>query len=211
MPVNAIEDPVTGQRVVFLDRTEARVAAALFVRPGGFVPAHVHASQVERFEGLSGRLTLRIGLRRRTLGPGQTLVVPARHAHGFRNEGACVAHFLIELSPPRRGEEGLRTLFGLQRDGRVRPGRLGVLRPILQVAVLFDEYLDEVHLPLVPFAVQRLAFRALGRLGRRRGYLAAFPEYASPTQASTPVGGAGVEPAGLEPATFWLPARRSPS
>jgi hypothetical protein len=51
-------------------------------------------------------------------------------------------------------------------------------RPLLQVAVLFDEYLDEVHLPLVPFRLQRVAFRLIARLGRRRGYRAAFPEYA---------------------------------
>jgi mannose-6-phosphate isomerase-like protein (cupin superfamily) len=211
MADDTIEDPVTGQRIVFVERTEERVAAELFVRPGGFVPVHVHASQAERFEGVSGRLRFRVGRRRRALGCGETLVVPAGAAHGFRNEGAEVAHFLIELSPPRRGEEGLRTLFGLQRDGRVRLGRAGVLHPLLQVAVLFDEYLDEVHLPLVPFGLQRLGFRMLARLGARRGYVAAFPEYAAPTEASTPVGGAGVEPAGLEPATFWLPARRSPS
>ena len=92
--------------------------------------------------------------------------------------GREVAHFLIELSPPRRGEEGLRALFGLQRDGRVRVTRFSA-RPLLQVAVLFDEYLDEVHLPVIPFRTQRLAFGALSRLGRRRGYRAAFPEYAS--------------------------------
>src|SRR4051794_23017301 len=211
MHADAIEDPVTGQLIVFLERTQARVAAELFVGPGGFVPPHVHASQAERFEGVSGRLSFRLGLRRRTLRPGEALVIPSGKAHGFRNDGDCAAHFLIELSPPRRGEEGLRTLFGLQRDGRVRLGRAGVLHPLLQVAVLFDEYLDEVHLPLVPFGLQRLGFRMLARLGARRGYVATFPEYAAPTEASTPVGGAGVEPAGLEPATFWLPARRSPS
>jgi hypothetical protein len=84
---------------------------------------------------------------------------------------------MIELRPPRRGEEGLRALFGLQRDGRVRVTRF-TARPLLQIAVLFDEYLDEVHLPLIPFRVQRVAFRALARAGRRCGYGALFPEYA---------------------------------
>jgi quercetin dioxygenase-like cupin family protein len=168
---------VTGQRIVFRERSAERVAAELFVRPGGFVPPHVHASQWERFEGLSGELRFRVGRRRRTVGPGDVLVIPPGAAHGLRNVGRDTAHCLIELSPPRRGEEGLRTLFGLQRDGRVRVTRFAA-RPFLQVAVLFDEYLDEVHLPVVPLRVQRLAFRALARIGDRRGYGSAFPEYA---------------------------------
>jgi hypothetical protein len=141
---------------------------------------HVHRNQWERFEGVRGELRFRIARERRILGAGEVLVVPPRTPHGLRNVGRDVAHFLIELSPPRRGEEGLRILFGLQRDGRVRVTRFSA-RPLLQVAVLFDEYLDEVQLPAVPFRVQRLAFRALARLGRRRGYGAAFPEYAVPS------------------------------
>ena len=174
--VDAITDPVTGQHIVFRERTASRVAGELFVRPGGFVPAHVHASQWERFEGISGELRFRVGLRRRRIGPGAVLVVPPGTTHAFTNPGDQVAHFFIELSPPRRGEEGLRALFGLQRDGRVRVTRFSA-RPLLQIAVLFDEYLDEVHLPLVPFTLQRAAFGALARLGRRRGYRSAFPEY----------------------------------
>lgn len=175
--IDAIWDPVTGQRIVFRERSCLRVAGDLFVCPGGFVPPHIHASQWERFEGVSGELRFRLGRRARTLGDGDVLVVPPGTAHGFRNVGPDVAHFLIELSPPRRGEEGLRALFGLQRDGRMRVTRFGA-RPMLQIAVLFDEYLDEVHLPVVPFVLQRLAFRALARIGRRCGYRSVFPEYA---------------------------------
>jgi quercetin dioxygenase-like cupin family protein len=177
--IDVISDPVSGQTIVFRARTARRVAAELFVRPGGFVPAHVHASQWERFEGVSGELRFRLGRRRQTLRAGDVIEIPPRMSHGLRNVGSDVAHFLIELSPPRRGEEGLRTLFGLQQDGRIRVTRF-TARPLLQVAVLFDEYLDEVHLPLLPVRVQRLAFGALARLGTWRGYGAAFPEYEVP-------------------------------
>lgn len=170
------------------------------------MPPHVHASQWERFEGVSGELRFRLGLRRRTVGCGDVVVVPPGTAHGLRNIGREVAHFLIELSPPRRGEEGLRALFGLQRDGRVRVTRFAA-RPLLQIAVLFDEYLDEVHLPLVPFAVQRLAFGALARVGRRRGYGSAFPEYAP--NAAAKVGGtwqcANTVPWPLHPSPSFSP------
>jgi mannose-6-phosphate isomerase-like protein (cupin superfamily) len=181
-PADAIEEPLSGQRVVFCELSRRRVAGELWVRPGGFVPTHVHGAQVERFECLSGTLRFRVGLRRSTLQPGEEIVVPAGTPHGFRNVGSDPAHLLIELTPPLRGEEGLRALFGLQRDGRLRIARLGMPRPVLQLAVLFDHYLDEIHLPVVPFRAQRLAFGTLARLGRWRGYRASFPEYARPAE-----------------------------
>jgi mannose-6-phosphate isomerase-like protein (cupin superfamily) len=174
---DSIEAPVSGQRVVFRERTADRVAGDLFVQPGGFVPIHVHGRQVERFEGVAGTLRFRLGRRRVTAGAGDSVTVPAGTLHGFRNVGHGVAHFRIELTPPLRGEVGLRTLFGLQRDTRLQVARFGVPRPLLQFAVLVDEYLDEIRLPFVPFPLQRIAFQALARLGRWRGYESTFPEY----------------------------------
>jgi mannose-6-phosphate isomerase-like protein (cupin superfamily) len=184
---DAIEEPVSGQRVVFGERTSDRVAGDLYVRPGGFVPMHAHARQQERFTGVSGTLRFRLGWRRVTLRPGETVAVPPGTAHGFRNVGREEVHCLIELTPPLRGEEGLRTLFGLQRDARVRITRLGLPRPLLQVAVLFDEYLDEIGLPFVPVRIQRVVFRVLARLGRRRGYGASFPEYFRESSVAPPL------------------------
>jgi len=176
---DAIEEPVSGQRLVFRQRTSDCVTGDLFVQPGGFVPVHVHGRQVERFEGVTGTLRFRLGRKRVILGPGDAVTVTAGMPHGFRNVGREDAHFLIELTPPLRGEAGLRTLFGLQRDARLHVTRLGVPRPLLQFAVLLDDYLDEIRLPFVPFRVQRALFRALARLGKWRGYDSTFPEYTS--------------------------------
>jgi mannose-6-phosphate isomerase-like protein (cupin superfamily) len=175
--MDAIAEPKSGQLVVFRERTDDRVTAELYVRPGGYVPVHVHGRQAERFEGVSGALRFRLGRRSFVVGPGDSVTVPAGTLHGFRNDGDAIAHFRIELTPPLRGEEGLRTLFGLQRDGRLHVPRRGLPRPLLQLAVLFDEYLDEIRLPIVPLAMQRIAFRALAAVGARRGYGSSFPEY----------------------------------
>jgi mannose-6-phosphate isomerase-like protein (cupin superfamily) len=110
MTLDAIDEPVTGQRVVFRERSGDRVAGELFVRPGGFVPVHVHGCQVERFEGVSGALRFRLGRRGGVLGPGDVLTVQAGTAHGFRNVGDDVAHVLIELTPPLRGEVLIATM-----------------------------------------------------------------------------------------------------
>jgi mannose-6-phosphate isomerase-like protein (cupin superfamily) len=175
--VDGIAEPISGQLVVFKERTDERVIAELYVRPGGYVPVHVHGRQVERFEGVSGTLRFRLGRRWLVVGPGDVVAVPAGTPHGFRNVGREIAHFLIELTPPLRGEEGLRRLFGLQRDGRLHVPKRGIPRPLLQIAVLFDEYLEEIRLPVVPLAVQRVVFKALAAVGTRRGYDSSFPEY----------------------------------
>src|SRR5918994_6582963 len=102
-----------------------------------------------------------------------------------------------------------RIVFRDRTPGRIRVTQFSA-RPLLQIAVLFDEYLDEVHLPVVPFRLQQLAFRTLARLGRRRGYGSVFPEYAAeqlddatPKAALTGVVEhlhGKVETAGVEPA-----------
>ena len=61
-----IENPITGERVVFrrtaADTKGEAVAVEVFVEPHGFVAArHVHPNQEERFEILSGALELRLG------------------------------------------------------------------------------------------------------------------------------------------------------
>jgi len=53
-------------------------------------------------------------------------------------------------------------------------------------SVLFDEYLDEVHLPVLPFCIQRIVLRMLARLGWRRGYGSTCPEYERPLSTGYP-------------------------
>jgi len=77
-----IENPVTGERITFR-RTAADTAGELLeldleLAPGGKVPgAHRHPKQEERFEVLSGRLELRLGLRRIVAEAGEVVTVPA--------------------------------------------------------------------------------------------------------------------------------------
>ena len=61
-----IENPITGERVVFrrtaADTKGEAVVVEAFVQPHGFVAArHVHPNQEERFEVPSGALAARLG------------------------------------------------------------------------------------------------------------------------------------------------------
>jgi quercetin dioxygenase-like cupin family protein len=184
-----IEDPATGQRIVFLRTGETTAGALLecdlFVAPGGFVPLHAHPRQEEEFEAIRGCLEFRLGFRRLLVSAGEIVVVRPRTAHWFRNCAAQEAHFRVRVRPAWRTENVL-LLIGLARDGLIRMRKHGYPTPLLQAAVLGTQPLDEVCLPVVPLAAQKLLFRALSPLGRALGYRSVFPEYAPPGVALDP-------------------------
>src|SRR6516162_5087081 len=63
---DSIENPVTGERLVFRQTSRETNGAAVvietYVQPNGFVAAaHVHPSQEERFEVLRGTVGVKVG------------------------------------------------------------------------------------------------------------------------------------------------------
>src|ERR1051326_5234726 len=80
---DTIHNPVTGERIVFRqtprETNGEAVVIETYVQPNGFVAAaHVHPSQEERFEVLSGEVGFRIGREKTVAGPGQRLRRPPR-------------------------------------------------------------------------------------------------------------------------------------
>jgi hypothetical protein len=72
---DTIENPITGERIVFhktsRETNGEAVVVEVLVQPGGFVAAtHVHPYQEERFQVLRGSVGLRLGRRRDVAGPG---------------------------------------------------------------------------------------------------------------------------------------------
>jgi mannose-6-phosphate isomerase-like protein (cupin superfamily) len=167
-----IENPVTGEQVVFRVTTADSAGALLsfdYVVPGHYViaPPHVHRRQEERTEIRAGRLSGRVGWRTRTAGPGEVVTVPAGVVHAWRNAAAEPLHAIVEFRPALRTETMLEQLFALARAGKTNSRGLP---PPLHMAVLAYEYCDEGGLPLIPRAVQRTLFAGPAALGRRRGY-----------------------------------------
>jgi hypothetical protein len=82
---DTIENPVTGERLVFHQTSRETDGQAVvfetFVQPDGFVAAaHVHPKQEERFEILSGTLGLTDGRRGDRRRPGRHSHDPGRHS-----------------------------------------------------------------------------------------------------------------------------------
>jgi quercetin dioxygenase-like cupin family protein len=174
-----IEDPTAGQRWVFQDSDDGVLEADLFVSPGGFVREHVHPAQVEIFEGVSGTFVMDVDGMERTIRPGGSIVIPAGTPHGFRDARED-AHLRVTIRPALELEQYFRTFLGLSRDGRISMPVKGLPSPLLQVAIVMDKFRAEIAAPRIPGRLQRLAWRALARLGRLRGVPSSFPEYGAP-------------------------------
>jgi quercetin dioxygenase-like cupin family protein len=79
-------NPVSGQRLVFLQTTQATKGELLEVEStyeagGQQPPVHYHPGQEERFEVLAGTVEVLLGDGVRTLGQGEVLTVPAGSPH----------------------------------------------------------------------------------------------------------------------------------
>lgn len=166
---DSVEDPRSGQRVVFRRTGGDVLEVDLFVSPGAFVRDHVHPSQEETFTGVSGTFELEVDGERRTIRPGDSVVIPARTSHGFE-PAAGEAHLLVTVRPALELGGYFRTFLSLSREDRLRIPTRGLPKPLLLFAVLMHRYRREIAAPGIPVWLQRPLWRVLALLGRVRGY-----------------------------------------
>lgn len=138
------------------------------------IPAHVHGRQEERFIVLSGRMGVRAGGKESVLGPGEEVVVPPGTPHTFWNvsPGGEVLHHTVELRPAMKFEAFFETVFGLQRDGRLVPGKPEAAFLMAPVILEHENWVAGPPIPL-----QKALFTVLALLGRPFGYRASYKDY----------------------------------
>jgi quercetin dioxygenase-like cupin family protein len=173
-----LDNPVTGQRIIFRRTSEDTNGALLEVesvytkptpsRP----PVHYHPGQEERFEVLSGELRVLIDGEARTLGEGETLLVPPGTTHSMWAEAEGV-RVNWQTRPALETEAFFETISGLSRDAKT--GGKGTPN-LLQAAVIARAYSEEFRLARPPWPVQRIIFAVLAPLGRLFGYRASYPK-----------------------------------
>ncbi|MBA2461227.1 MAG: cupin domain-containing protein [Actinobacteria bacterium] len=169
---DAIENPVTGERLLFLETSQETngeyVLVECTVQPSGFVAsAHTHPYQTERFEVEEGTVGFKLDGKEIVAGPGETIVVPAGSSHKFWNAGETVAKFVCEVRPALQFERLLETMFALANDGRT--SRKGMPNP-LRLAVIANAHFDDVRLTFPPAWVQKAGLVMGAPIGRLLGY-----------------------------------------
>jgi quercetin dioxygenase-like cupin family protein len=155
------------ETVAIREQTPAALVVEGRWEPGGAPPpGHFHPGQDERFEVLEGRLCFRVDGSRRTLGPGEAIEIPRGTVHQVWNEGEETARAMWRSEPAGRTADWFKDLHDLRESGRV--GRNGMPGPLAFGAYL-TEYSDVFRLA-GPQALVRATLRALGTLGRLKGY-----------------------------------------
>lgn len=164
-----IVNPVSGERITIratAAQTGGRLLAwELELAPGGRVPAsHAHPQQEERFTVLAGRMRFRVGWRRVTAGPGETVTVPPGTVHHFANAGPEPARVAVESEPALRMQDLLETAAALAAEQHAAARALP--RPA-DLALFMTDFEREVAAPVLP-GLLRLVTRLLARLASSR-------------------------------------------
>ncbi len=160
--MTTLENPVTGERFTFTERTPERLAFDFALREGGKVPIpHVHPIQTERFEVVAGTVRFRLGLRTLLAEPGDVIEVPPGVTHAFANAGAGEARMKIEVTPALGMAEMFTEVVAMAQAGRMN--RRGLPRNLRDLATLAHRYAQEACAPLLTARLQRWLMAPLAR------------------------------------------------
>jgi len=122
-------------------------------RPRGFLAQrHVHGSQVERLEVVSGTMKVGMGGREHVLTAGQSIEVPAGTPHTQAPVGAGPGVVRIQVRPAGRTQAFLERLAELCREGGIT--RMGFPRPVAGAELVLD-YGDTGHAARPSLRAQR--------------------------------------------------------
>ena len=167
---DVIVNPLSGERIT-ITATAADTGGVLewelLLAPGGRVPSsHAHPEQEECFTVLDGWMRFRVGGRRITAGPGDTVLVPPGTVHHFANAGPRPARVAVRTSPALSMQELLETAAALAQDQHAAARRLP--RPI-DLALFMRDFEREVRAPYLPAALVRAVIGPVAWLAGRCG------------------------------------------
>ena len=118
------ENPVIGDRAILVKSAEETGGEyTLFqieVVPGGGNELHIHEDYTEKFEVVSGELSVQLGREHHVLRAGEAMTVPQKALHCFTNNTDQPVKFKVEFRPAQPGfEKALAIAYGLATDGLV--------------------------------------------------------------------------------------------
>jgi mannose-6-phosphate isomerase-like protein (cupin superfamily) len=161
----------TGQRMTFVELGDDTLRIDS-INPAGVEerePLHTHPMQKSGAEVIAGELVFEVNGERRTLGPGESITIPAGIVHRFWNEGDEDAHSIQSFRPALDIADFFETLFALANAEELDPKGMPKL---LQLAVMVPEFGDEIRPVSPPWPVLQVLTAVLAPIARARGYRA---------------------------------------
>lgn len=175
---HSIYNRVTGEHITFLTTTEETNGEYVeFECRAGTdsvpIPPHVHESQDERFEILSGKLGVMLGGEKFVLRRGEKAVLPAGVKHQWWNAGETEVAFYVEARPAANLEAVIEANAGLAATGRLTSKAL----PRNPFHLVNLGRLGETYLPVIPIPLQKVMLGIGSAVGRIFGYDPEFTYY----------------------------------
>jgi len=185
--LDVITNPLSGEQITIrataADTGGGVLEWELLLAPGGKVPSsHAHPEQEECFTVLEGRMRFRVGGRRITVGPGDTVRIPPGTVHHFANASGQPARVAVQTTPALSMQGLLETAAALAQDQLAAARRLPSL---LDLALFMREFEHEVRAPYLPGALARAVIRPAAWLARRSGLDARYNRLRGPMTEST--------------------------
>ena len=177
-----IENPLSGEQIT-IRMTAAQTGGSvleweLVLAPGGRVPSsHAHPEQEECFTVLAGQMRFRVGGRRVTAGPGDTVRIPPGTVHHFANSGSQPARVAVQTRPALSMQELLETAAALAQE---QHAAARALPSPLDLALFMCDFEREVRAPYLPAGLVRAVTHPLAWLARRRGLDARYRRLREP-------------------------------
>ncbi len=166
-----IVNPLSGEQITILataaDDRGGVLEWELLLAPGGRVPSsHAHPEQEECFTVLDGWMRFRVGSRRITAGPGDTVLVPPGTVHHFANAGPRPARVAVQTWPALSMLQLLETAAAMAQAQHAAARRLP--SPV-DLALFMRDFEREVRAPYLPAALVRAVIRPAAWLAGRCG------------------------------------------
>ena len=118
---------------------------------GAKPPMHIHWSQEESFEIISGQFTYEYKGKKKTLGAGESITFPKGEAHNHYNEGTTDCEMIQTVSPALDFEDIFMRINELFEQGKV----VNSQPPMLEVMVWLKKYKAKTYLAGIPVPVQK--------------------------------------------------------
>jgi mannose-6-phosphate isomerase-like protein (cupin superfamily) len=161
----------TGDKAEFIETsasTGGKQVKLKFVGVAGGVrpAAHVHMSQDETFEVISGYFTYVMDGKINKIGPGQSVTLPKGTPHQHYNGDSVDCEYYHIASPALDFEDIMVRIFELSNAGKIVNGN----PPVLEAMVWIKKYEAKTYLAGMPVGLQNFMATMLAPVGRALGY-----------------------------------------
>jgi quercetin dioxygenase-like cupin family protein len=166
----------TGQIMVFLKtgtETNGQLLQIDCVSPPSTAkePQHIHPSQENKFEIISGTCTFSINGTEKIARQGDIIIIPPKVRHHFWNSEDTNAHYIQEFRPALKIDEFFDTFFALSRDGKLN--EKGIPN-FFHASLIMLKHKNEIRVTSPPWPLQLLTYWTLAPIGLLMGYRSGY-------------------------------------